>query len=368
MKIKRNAAVRTADGEIGRVGHVIVDPQTREVTYLAVATRGGERLLPIGAVAGMNGDDLLLRDGTMLTNAPAFDRDAFDAVDDDDARGESRRLALHGGLPLLDVDRDAVVLADGAPVAAEQTSGGARFSADGGDARATAGAGSAERPYRLQLRRERLRPEARPEEAGAVLVHRRVTEHVETIEVPIREERLVLERRPGSGPVLIDDRVLQEGESIEILLMREQVVVRREPVAYEYVNIRRETVERMQHVEATVRSEELTVDDPTGAASSSGVAPAGHEGPLLTGITPARMAGPLGYQPGYRAEGPLPDAAERDAQPTEPLQRAAGDMYDPEPTPAVYGSVVPGQENTPVMEDRHDEPANDRIGRRRPRP
>lgn len=329
MEIRRNAAVSTAEEMIGRVSHVIVDPETREATHIAVESGRGERLVPIGAVQSAVGDHVLLRgDGAMFDAAPAFDRGAFSAVDG--TAPDARR-------PLLGATGDAVVLGDGAP-----TPTGAPAAA--GAPAATASEGG---PYHLQLREEHLRAETRPEQAGSVLVHRRITEHVETIEVPVREERLVLERRPGSGPVTVEGRVLQEGETFEIVLMREQIVVRREPIAYEAVDIRREVVERVEHVEGTVRRERLSVDDPTGAASLPGGLVDGREGPLPNAGAPA----PIGYRPGQHAA-PRTDAPAFDAQPTEPLERArATDMYDPEPTPAVYASVVPGRAHTPVMEE-----------------
>jgi uncharacterized protein (TIGR02271 family) len=340
MEIRRYATVSNAAGEIGRVTHVIVDPATGDVTHLTVDSLRGERLIPIGAVQSAEGDRVVLRGyGAMLDEAPAFERAGFSAVDDQGFTQDAGRRTAERGVPLLDADGEAVVLPDSAVRNAPSAHLGG----------AGTGTGADENRDQLELREERLRAETQPEQAGVVLVHRRVTEHVETIEVPVREERLVLERRPGSGPVTIEGRVLQEGETFEIVLMRERVVVHREPVAYEAVNIRREVVERMERVEGTVRREQLAVDDPLGAvASIGGGADDWREGTQPNSTAPA----PIGYRPGPRAAAGRADAAGLDAQPTEPFERprAAG-MYDPEPTPAVYASAVPGRENTSVMED-----------------
>ena len=68
--IRPNAPVVAADGEIGRVKHVIVDPGTRQVSELVVEEGGREWLVPVAAVGGGVGSAVLLR-GTrqqVLTN------------------------------------------------------------------------------------------------------------------------------------------------------------------------------------------------------------------------------------------------------------------------------------------------------------
>ena len=42
MNIQLNARVEASDGEIGRVKHVVVDPDTKEATDLVVADGGNE--------------------------------------------------------------------------------------------------------------------------------------------------------------------------------------------------------------------------------------------------------------------------------------------------------------------------------------
>ena len=47
MNIQREARVEATDGEVGRVKHVVVDPQTKEVTDIVVGQGGDEWLIPL---------------------------------------------------------------------------------------------------------------------------------------------------------------------------------------------------------------------------------------------------------------------------------------------------------------------------------
>jgi uncharacterized protein (TIGR02271 family) len=114
---------------------------------------------------------------------------------------------------------------------------------------------------RLRLYDEQLHVEKQPEQAGVVRLSRRTVDRVEKLEVPVQEERLVIEKRHGGGRVFIEGRELQDGESVEITLKTERVLVSKEPVASD-VRIHKETVQVSEHVEATLRRDVLDVDDP----------------------------------------------------------------------------------------------------------
>lgn len=121
----------------------------------------------------------------------------------------------------------------------------------------------AEGAQRLQLLEERLRVSKEAHQAGAVRLGKRITEHTETVHVPVREERVIIERQPGSGQVPADTE-LGVGETIEVPLTRERVVINKEPVVVEEIAVRKEAIEREEQVQETVRREELAVEDPTG--------------------------------------------------------------------------------------------------------
>ena len=122
---------------------------------------------------------------------------------------------------------------------------------------------------RLQLMEERLKVNKQREQAGTVRLGKRITEHTETVNVPVREERVVIERTPGSGQPAAG-RELREGETVEVPVTRERVEVTKQPVVAEEVNVRKETTERTHQAQETVRKEELAVDDRGGLARTDG--------------------------------------------------------------------------------------------------
>ncbi len=265
MYIRRNARVDTADGELGRVTHVIVDPQTHEVTDLVVGRHSSSWLVPVGAVSHVDGDLITLHGGReRYVNAVPFVRDDYHPLSDEHAREQSGP-ALHGGAPLLEADADHVVVE---PPAA--TESGANLPASTRPvSRAVAGAAAAGAepgaegagPFRLRLREERLRVDKQREQIGTVRLRRETVEREETVRVPLREERLVVERIEGRGSVIVGGRELAPGESVTITLSRERAQVTKEVVPVESVAAHVETVERTEAVEATLRREELNVDD-----------------------------------------------------------------------------------------------------------
>ena len=212
-EIPRNARVEAADGELGRVRHVIVDPESRQTTDLIVEQDGRQWLVSASAVAGVEGDRVRLQTERAQVQTHSADLSAFEAL-------------------------------DGAPEPGTTTS---TFELQ-------------RRPQRLQLKEEVLRVSKSEEQTGVVRVSTRVTERLETVTVPVRATRVVIEVVPGSGSARVGDRVLQEGESIEVLLTEERLSVTKELVVREDVVIRTETVEHEEQIQETLRREELVVN------------------------------------------------------------------------------------------------------------
>ena len=214
--IPPDARVEAVDGELGRVRHVVVDPVSRDVTDLVVAQDGDGHpwLIPMSAVTAVTGDRVTLQgDRAEYQAGSSVDLTAFDVVDDATGAGDTR----HG----FALQR---------------------------------------RPQRLQLREEVLRVTKTEEQAGVVRVGTRITERLETVTVPVRETRLVIEVVPGSGTARVGDRELREGETIEVLLSAERITVSKEVVAREDVLVHTAVVERDEQIQETVRREELVVD------------------------------------------------------------------------------------------------------------
>jgi uncharacterized protein (TIGR02271 family) len=97
------------------------------------------------------------------------------------------------------------------------------------------------------------------EQAGEVTLGTRVVEHEESVTVPLREERVVIERRAGSGQP-VGGVITDSDQTIEVDLMRERAVAQKDAVVSEEVHVRKEVTERQERVSDTVRREELVVD------------------------------------------------------------------------------------------------------------
>ena len=307
VRIERDAPVRASDGELGRVKYVVVDPQTREVTDIVVGRGGQEWLIPMKAVTGMDGEALLLggsRD--QYRAAPAFHREQFESVDGERAAAERTGEARHGGAPLQAATGDAVVagevsaveqtqrlprpdwatapsadvpivppvppmdVSQAAPMVAASLAGAEDEAFASADVAATDVA--TEEPevetlrladgaaQHLELAEERLRVEKEEVQAGLVRVRKVVREWTERIDVPLREERLVLEILPGSGAVTIDGRLMEPGDVLEVPLLEERASAIKETVVSEDVVIRKETIEVEETFQERLRREELVVD------------------------------------------------------------------------------------------------------------
>jgi len=273
MNIQRNARVLAADGEVGPVRHVVVDPQTKEVTHLVVDVDDRDQLIPISSVASVEGDRVTLKGSRADLNASGFDREHYHAIDEEVVREETTQQAERGGAPLVDAAQNEVEIAG-----SERRAAPAQRSADAPQRTAATRQTGAEQPYRLQLREERLHVQKQQEQAGEVTIGKRVTEHTETVNVPLREERVIIERTAGSGQPVEGGARLSEGETIEVPVMRETATANKEAVVTEEVNVRKEVTEREQAVSGTVRKEELVVDGDQNVVSdgSRGAAKSGE--------------------------------------------------------------------------------------------
>jgi uncharacterized protein (TIGR02271 family) len=245
LNIQRNARVLASDGEVGRVSHVIVDSQTKEVTHLVVERDGDDYEVPMTAVQRVEGDRVTLQ-GDRSAVGRRFDRAQYHEVDEDEVRSDTTRTAQRGGAPLQDADEDEVQV------------GSTR------QPREELRQRDATRPGRLQLREERLRVSKEQEQAGEVRLGTRVVEHQETVNVPVREERVVIERTSVTGQVTPGE-ITGTNETIEVPVMRERANIEKETVVTEEVDVRTEAVEHTERVRGTVREEELVVEGDTEA-------------------------------------------------------------------------------------------------------
>jgi uncharacterized protein (TIGR02271 family) len=173
-----------------------------------------------------------------------------------------------------------------------------------------------EQAGRIQLMEEHLQANKERYQAGQVQLGKRVVEHQETVNVPVREERVVLERHPVSGNAPANAE-FGTNETVNVPVMKERVDVEKQAVVREEVGLRKETVERQQPVQANLRREELVVND--GQELLDDNATAGREGPLPTGANRSTMPDQTA---GYRPEGSQPfDTAAADVPPERDARR-----------------------------------------------
>jgi uncharacterized protein (TIGR02271 family) len=116
----------------------------------------------------------------------------------------------------------------------------------------------------VQAHEERLNVQKTPVETGEVTVHKEVhTEH-KTLDVPVTREEVVVERRPGSSaPVSASS--IAPGQEIRIPVKEEQVNVQKQTVVAEEVSVGKRKVRDTEHVDETLRKEEIKVDTTGGA-------------------------------------------------------------------------------------------------------
>ena len=249
MNIQRNARVEAADGEVGRVTHVVVDPQTREVTDLAVGHDGHEWLVPMSAVASVEGDRVVLNGRrSTFQGGRTFDRDRYRAVDDEEARDESAGRAKRGGVPLLDADDAAVHIGAAPQPAPTPVPMHAR----------QAGSAPSRSADRIQLREEELVARKREVEAGEVGIRKEVVIEQQEIEVPVTREEVVIERRPVEGRPT--NEPIGAGETIRVPVHEERVTLDKQTVVREEIEVGTREVEETARVTDSVRREEARIE------------------------------------------------------------------------------------------------------------
>lgn len=122
---------------------------------------------------------------------------------------------------------------------------------------------------RVSLAEEELTATKREVDLGAVEVTKNVVAEEQTLEVPVTEERVNVERRVVDRAVGADDNVFEEG-TIEVPISGEEVELHKDARVTEEVRIDKDQVQSTERVSDTVRREEVEIDDTTGATGTRG--------------------------------------------------------------------------------------------------
>ena len=122
---------------------------------------------------------------------------------------------------------------------------------------------------RLQLREEELIPRKRTVQTGEVRLQTDVVQEQRTVEVPVTHEEVYVERHPVERRA--SDRPIGDtGETIEVPVREEEVTVEKRAVVYEEVEVGTRTRQETESVDATVRREELRVEDQNNLLQNAG--------------------------------------------------------------------------------------------------
>ncbi|HKG27526.1 MAG TPA: DUF2382 domain-containing protein [Thermomicrobiales bacterium] len=114
---------------------------------------------------------------------------------------------------------------------------------------------------RIPVMEEELTATVRPQDAGAVRIEKDVVSEQRTLDVPVTEERVRVERRVVDRPVTAADADAFEETVIEVPLRTETVDLQKQARVAEEVVISKEAEQRTEQVSGTVRREEVVVDE-----------------------------------------------------------------------------------------------------------
>jgi uncharacterized protein (TIGR02271 family) len=114
---------------------------------------------------------------------------------------------------------------------------------------------------RIPVMEEELTATVRQQEAGAVRIEKDVVAEEQTLEVPVTEERIRVERRVVDRPATAADAGAFEETVIDVPLRSETVDVQKDARVTGEVVVGKEAVQRTERVSDTVRREEVYVDE-----------------------------------------------------------------------------------------------------------
>jgi uncharacterized protein (TIGR02271 family) len=137
-------------------------------------------------------------------------------------------------------------------------SGASRLATDFDTSAATV---ATDEEIRVPVMEEELTATVREQEAGAVRIEKDVVAEERTLEVPVTEERVRVERRIVDRPATAADAGAFEETVIDVPLRTETVDVQKQARVAEEVVVSKEATQRTEQVRDTVRREEVYVDE-----------------------------------------------------------------------------------------------------------
>ena len=241
----------SGDEKVGKIGQVFLDDETGRPEFLTVNTGlfgMNESFVP-AADAEVTGDGVRVP----FTKDQVKDAPNVDTNSGHLDQAEERRLYEHYGLTYTERTSDSGLPAGGTGLAGGTTG---HVESEGHD---TSGPNTDEAMTRSE---ERLDVGTTQEEAGRVRLRKYVTTEQETVTVPVKKERAVLETEPIteanrdealSGPAISE-------EEHEVVLNEERAVVGKTAEPVERVKLGTETVTDEETVTEEVRKEHIETE------------------------------------------------------------------------------------------------------------
>jgi len=117
---------------------------------------------------------------------------------------------------------------------------------------------------RIPLMDEEIAVEKVARQAGHVRIHKEVRLEERHVTIPVRREEVVIERLPASESTVapLETEAFKE-QTIDLLLSEEELRITKHAVVREEVRVRRVSHEEQREAAATLRHEEVEIDDTT---------------------------------------------------------------------------------------------------------
>nr|WP_245203014.1 DUF2382 domain-containing protein [Jeotgalicoccus aerolatus] len=118
----------------------------------------------------------------------------------------------------------------------------------------------------IKLRKERLSVNKDSVNKGEVVVEKYAESEIEEFDVPVNMDNVTVERRPVEGEPLFETyNQTEDGEDdlnvIRIPITKERIRIIKEQVVTEEIIVRKEVIEKTEHVSGTVRREDIRVSE-----------------------------------------------------------------------------------------------------------
>lgn len=112
-------------------------------------------------------------------------------------------------------------------------------------------------PERIRLMEEKLKIGKRDVQTGEVVAQKRPVTDTVTEDVTLRQEKVDIERHPVNREVRPGETISQSGDTIRVPIYGEELVTEKRPVIKEEIEIKKRPETTTEHIEETVRREEL---------------------------------------------------------------------------------------------------------------